>query len=62
MLRSTNKHFWRRSQGTVVVLVSEPSLSMYPSILPFFSFYSFPMEQPTIQNLSSPEGEFVEPS
>jgi hypothetical protein len=26
-----------------------------------FSFYSFPKEQPTIQNLSAPKGEFVEP-
>jgi len=27
---------------------------------PFFYFYSFPLEQPTIQNLSAPKGEFVE--
>jgi hypothetical protein len=33
---------------------------VYPLFLPFFSF-SFPMEQPTIQNLSAPKGEFVEP-
>ena len=26
-----------------------------------FSFYSFPMEQPRIQQLSAPKGEFVEP-
>jgi hypothetical protein len=35
---------------------------MYPLILPFFSFYSFQMEQPTIQNLSALKGEFIEPS
>jgi hypothetical protein len=34
---------------------------MYPLFLPFSSFYSFPMEQITIQNLSAPKGEFVEP-
>ena len=34
---------------------------MYPLFLPFFSFYSFLMEQPTIQNLSAPKGEFIEP-
>ena len=60
-LRSTNKHFWRRCRGTVVVLAFAPSLPTYRLFLPFFSFYSFPMEQPTIQNLSAPKGEFVEP-
>jgi hypothetical protein len=35
---------------------------MYPLFLPFFSFYLFPMKQPTILNLSAPKGEFVEPS
>jgi hypothetical protein len=34
---------------------------MYPLFLPFFSFYSFSMEQLAIQNLSTPKGEFVEP-
>ena len=34
---------------------------MYPLFLPFFSFYSFPMEQPTILNLYAPKGEFIEP-
>ena len=62
MLRSTNKHLWRRYWGTVVVLVSKPSLPVYPLFLPFFSFYPFSMEQPTIQNLFAPKGEFVEPS
>jgi len=61
MLRSTNKHFWRYCRGTVVVLVSKPSLPVYPLFLPFFSFYSSSMEQPTIQNLSTPKGEFIEP-
>ena len=61
MLRSTNKHFWCWWRGTVIVLLSEPSLPVYPLFLPFFSFYSFPMEQPTIQNLSTPKGEFFEP-
>jgi hypothetical protein len=28
---------------------------------PLFSFYLFPLEQPTILNLSAPKGEFVEP-
>ena len=46
----------------VVVLVSEPSLLVYPLFLPFFSFYLFSMEQPTMQNLFAPKGEFVEPS
>ena len=46
---------------SAVVLVSEPSLPMYPLFLPFFYFYSFLMEQPTIQNLSAPKGKFVEP-
>ena len=46
---------------SAVVLVSEPSLPVYPLFLPFFSFKSFPMEQPTIQNLSTPKGEFIEP-
>jgi hypothetical protein len=45
----------------VVVLVSEPSLPVCPLFLPFFSFYSFPIEQPTIQNLFAPNCEFVEP-
>jgi hypothetical protein len=61
MLRSTNNHFWRRCRGTVVILVSEPTLPVYPLFLPFFSFYSFLMEQPNIQNLSTPKGEFIEP-
>ena len=60
-LRSTNKHFWRHCRGTVVILVSKPSLPVYPLFLPFFSFYNFSMEQPTIQNLSAPKGEFVQP-
>ena len=34
---------------------------MYPLFLPFFYFYSFPMEQPTFQNLFAPKGEFIEP-
>ena len=34
---------------------------MYPFILPFFFFYSSPIEQPTIQQLSAPKGEFLEP-
>ena len=61
MLRSTNKHFWHHCRGTVVVLVSEPSLPVYPLFLPFFFISSFPIEQPSIQNLSTPKGEFIEP-
>jgi hypothetical protein len=38
-LRSTNKHFRDRCRGMVVVLVSEPSLPVYPLFLPFFSFF-----------------------
>jgi hypothetical protein len=34
---------------------------VYPLFLPFFSFYTFSMEQITIQNLSTPKGEFIEP-
>ena len=60
-LRSTNKHFWHCCRGTDVILVSEPSFPMYPLFLPFFSIHSFPMEQPTIQNLSAPKAEFIEP-
>ena len=60
-LRSTNKHFLHHCRGTVIILVSKPSLPVYPLFLPLFSFYSFPMEQPTIQNLSAPKGKFVEP-
>jgi hypothetical protein len=61
MLSSTNKRFLRRCRGMVVVLVSEPSLPVYPFFLPFFSFYTFSMEQITIQNLSAPKDEFIEP-
>ena len=42
-------------------IISKPSSPMYPFVLPFFSFYSSPMEQPTIQQLSSLMGEFLEP-
>jgi hypothetical protein len=34
---------------------------MYPLFLPFLSFFSFLMEQITIQNRFAPKGEFVEP-
>jgi len=50
-LRNTNKHFWHRCRGMVVVIISEPSLPVYPRILSFFSFL-FPMEHKTIQNPS----------
>ena len=60
-LRFTNKHFWHHCRGTVVILVFKPSLPVYPLFLPFFSFYPFSIEQPTIQNLSPPKGEFIEP-
>ena len=42
-------------------IISKPSSPMYPFVLPFFSFYSSLMEQPTIQQLYSPMGEFLEP-
>jgi len=42
-------------------IISKPSSPMYPFVLPFFCFYSSPMEQPTIQQLSTPKGEFLEP-
>ena len=42
-------------------IISEPSSPVYPFVLPFFSFYSSPMEQPTIQQLSAPNDEFLEP-
>ena len=45
----------------IIILVSEPSLPVYPLFLPFFFISSFPIEQPSIQNLSTPKGEFIEP-
>jgi hypothetical protein len=59
-LRNTNKHFWRHCWGVVVVV----SLNLVHScifyfILSFLFIFS-PMEQPTIENLSTPKGELIE--
>ena len=59
-LTNTKKHFWHHSRGTVIVLSS----SLVHPCIPYFTFLffiSFPMEQPTIQQLPTPKGEFLEP-
>ena len=41
MLRNTNKHFWRRCRGTIVVVIFEPSLPVYLFFYFLFSFILF---------------------
>ena len=36
-LRNTNKHFWCRCRGIVVIVISEPSSLVYPCVLSFLS-------------------------
>ena len=47
--------------GTGCRIISKPSSPVYPLFSPFFLFSSFPIEQQTIQQLSAPKGEFLEP-
>jgi hypothetical protein len=63
MLRNTNKHFWRRCWGMVDVVVFKPNLPVYPFLYRFFSFILFvTMEPISIQKLSTPNDEFLQPS
>jgi hypothetical protein len=45
-LKNTNKHFWRRCRGMVVVIISKPNSSVYPCVLSFFSKKVIPLILP----------------